>query len=333
MDVAKRKRRTRVALATVVAAAALLFVAWYTLGRARGDVETAQVRSAGQAVNEQVNSSGEVEIPHLHGLQFSADGRQLFVAAHDGLRVFAEGAWHIPNLPAHDYMGFSATDNGFYSSGHPHPAAGLVNPFGLVKSTDGGQALTKLGFEGESDFHLMGVGYANHALYVLNPAPNSRLREGVHYSLDDGQTWKQSALQGITAQPFQIAVHPTEANVVAMATEGGLFLSSDYGDTFERVGESSPVTAVSFSPKGEQLLFGYDKLYTYKLASKQVTALPTPVLSPVEGPAVSPGAPIGYIAVNPVRPDEMVFGTFGKDIYLSKDGGQSWEQIVQAGKG
>lgn len=56
-------------------------------------------------------------------------------------------------------MGYVATDNGFYSSGHPHPSAGLINPFGLIKSSDGGHTLTKLGFEGESDFHLMGVGY------------------------------------------------------------------------------------------------------------------------------------------------------------------------------
>lgn len=303
---ANRKRRTRIALAAVgVVVLLFVFIGWYTLGRAKG--------------------GSQVEMPHIHGLGFSADGRQLLVAAHDGFRVFADGVWRIPDLPAHDYMGYSATDDGFYSSGHPHPSAGMVNPFGLIKSTDGGQTLIKLGFEGESDFHVMSVGYANHAIYVLNPAPNSRLLAGVHYSLDDGQTWKQSALQGITARPFQIAVHPTDANVVALATEGGMFLSSDHGDTFERVGEGGPATAVHFSSDGERLFFGYTKVYVYELASKQMDTLPTP--------AVSPEEPIGYIAVNPAQPDEMVFATLGRDIYLSQGGGQSWKQIAQAGKG
>ncbi|MGH2535886.1 MAG: F510_1955 family glycosylhydrolase, partial [Candidatus Promineifilaceae bacterium] len=115
------------------------------------------------------------EFPHIHGLGFSADGRQLFVPAHDGLRLFSDGQWQIPDAPAHDYMGYAPADDGFYSSGHPHPSSGLVNPLGLVKSTDGGQTLTRLGFEGESDFHLMGVGYQNHAIYVVNPRANSRL--------------------------------------------------------------------------------------------------------------------------------------------------------------
>lgn len=44
-------------------------------------------------------------------------------------------------------------------------------------------------------------------------------------------------------------------------------------------------------------------------------------------------ARIGYIAVNPAQPDEMVFATFGRDIYLSQDDGQSWKQIARAGKG
>lgn len=176
-------------------------------------------------------AKAEVVFPDLHGLGFSADGRQLVVAVHDGLRIYENGQWNEPDLPAHDYMGYSPTDEGFYSSGHPHPSAGLRNPLGLVKSSDGGRRLVRLGFEGESDFHLMGVGYFSHAIYVFNPAPNSKLAPGLHYSLDDGKTWNQSALQGIAARPIQIAVHPTEVNTLAIATEAGLFISSDFGST------------------------------------------------------------------------------------------------------
>ncbi len=132
-------------------------------------------------------------------------------------------------------------------------------------------------------------------------------------------------MQGVSAQPIQITVHPTDANVVALATEEGLFLSSDYGDTFERIGEAGPVSAAYFSPRGERLFFGYSTLYVYDLASEQVDALQTPALAANDA--------IGYIAINPVQSDEIAFATFGGNIYLSQDGGQSWQQIAEAGTG
>lgn len=282
-------------------------------------------QEAGHPENQLADPPTVVEMPHIHGLGYTADGRQLFVAAHDGLRVFAGGRWSIPDLPAHDYMGYAATDSGFYSSGHPHPAAGLVNPLGLVKSGDGGQTLTTLGFEGESDFHLMGVGYRNHAIYVFNPTPNSRLAVGLYYSLDEGQSWQQSALQGLTANPIQIAVHPTEANRIALATEGGLLLSSDYGDTLAPVGGSGPVTAVAFAPQGDRLLFGAQTLSAYTLADEQVAKLPDPPISSDDAMA--------YLAINPTQADEITLATFQRHIYRSVDGGQSWLQIVEAGRG
>jgi hypothetical protein len=271
------------------------------------------------------SAQGSVELLHIHGMGYAPDEHQLFVAAHDGFRIFTDGAWRIPDLPAHDYMGYGATDDGFYSSGHPAPGSGLVNPLGLVKSTDGGKTLTKLALEGESDFHLMGVGYQNHAIYVLNPAPNSRLSAGMHYSLDNGKTWQQSAMQGVTAQLIQLAVHPTEANIVALATEEGLFISANHGDTFERIGSAGPVTAVSFSPDGAGLFFGYNTLYRYEQASKALHAVQTPGISADDA--------IGYIAVNPAQPDEIAFATLRGDMYLSPDSGQSWQQIAQDGTG
>lgn len=267
----------------------------------------------------------EVEIAQMRGLGFSADGRQLLVAANDGFRIFADGAWSTPDLPRHDYLGYSVTDDGFYSSGYPDPATNLVSPFGLVKSTDGGQTLTSLAFEGESDFNIIDVGYQNHAIYVFTSIPNSRLTLGIHYSLDDGQTWQESALRGIKSRMAQLAVHPTEANRVALATEGGLFLSSDYGDTFELIDETGPAIAAEFDPSGALLFFGYSDLSAYDLANKTVLDLPTPALSPEDA--------IARIAISPAKIDEMAFATFLGDLYLSRDGGQTWQQLLTGGKG
>lgn len=311
---------------TVRGAVAALLLALLLAGCTKAGTERTQT-SPGQTgeTTAAVAGDAKVEMPHIHGLGFSPDGEQLLVPAHDGLRIYANGQWSVPDGPAHDYMGFTPASDGFYSSGHPHPSSGLVNPLGLIKSTDGGQTFAQLGFAGESDFHFMTVGYHNHAIYVGNPAPNSRLQPGIHYSLDDGKTWQQSALQGLTAQPIQMAVHPTEANVVAVATEQGVFLSTDHGNTFATVGPTDRVTAVTFHLEGKHLLFGYQQLFTYDLSAQQV--------EPVPSPAVAEEDAISYIAVNPVQMDELAVATFGRNIYLSQDGGQSWTRIAQEGKG
>ncbi len=92
------------------------------------------------------HSHGEAfTLPHIHGLGFSSDGKQLMVPAHVGLFIVSDGTWRRGDGPQHDYMGFAVSDDGFYSSGHPAPSAGgLANPLGLVKSTDGGKTLTNL---------------------------------------------------------------------------------------------------------------------------------------------------------------------------------------------
>jgi hypothetical protein len=266
-----------------------------------------------------------VSIPHLHGLSFSADGRQLIVPAHDGLRIYADGAWSAPDPPAHDYMGYASTDDGFYSSGHPAPGSSLINPLGLVKSSDGGETLTQLGFAGESDFHGMAVGYHSHAIYVINPAPNSRLAVGMHYSLDEGKSWQQSAAQGVTQAPIQLAVHPTNPAMVALATEAGLLLSTDHGNTFNPVDGSGPVTAVVFSPDGNNLLYGGTTLSAYDLAGGMITPRTLPALDAQDA--------LSYMALNPAQPEKLALATVERHIYHSVDGDQTWTQIAHAGEG
>lgn len=270
------------------------------------------------------STGGSVQFRDIHGLSFSSDGSQLFVPAHDGLRVYENGSWTVPDLPVNDYMGYSGTDNGFYSSGHPGPGSNLINPFGLIRSADGGETVQTLAFAGETDFHLMAAGYKSHAVYVINPAQNSRLPVGLHYTLDEGQTWQQSTGSGISGRPIQLAAHPAEPGTVAVAAEGGLFLSNDYGDTFTRVGDTAPVTAATFDAEGERLLFGYQGLSAYDLSTGQTASFQTP--------SVAGDDAVGYIAINPVSV-QIAFATFNKDIYLSQNNGQSWEAIAEQGLG
>ena len=129
----------------------------------------------------------------------------------------------------------------------------------------------------------------------------------------------------MTAQPIQIALHPREATTVALATDGGLFLSSDYGGSFERIGPADVVTAASFSPDGQHLYFGSNLLSSYDLASKEVR--------PMQSPPLAAEDAIGYVAVNPVQPQELAVATLGRDIFHSTDSGRTWKQIAQRGRG
>lgn len=266
--------------------------------------------------------SGLEEMPHLHGLAFSADGRQLIAPAHSGLRIYEDGAWHTPGVPAHDYMGFAPAEDGFYSSGHPAPGS-LTNPLGLVKSTDGGATLKNLGFVGESDFHTMGVGYRSHAIYLVNPAPNGTIQAGPYYSLDRGKTWQPFAGRGVSAAPYAIAVHPDEPGTLALPTDAGLVQSTDYGATFTLVGQAEPITAAVYALDGKRLLFGSKTLMALNLTSGEA--------APLKAPELGAEDVFTYIATSPTATETLAVATLERDVFLSLDGGATWDQIADNG--
>lgn len=259
----------------------------------------------------------------IHGMSYTPDG-QLYVATHDGLRVYDNG-WSAPNVPANDYMGYSGTQDGFYSSGHPGAGSNLVNPIGLIRSTDYGVTLETIGFAGETDFHVMGAAYSNpNVVYVFNPAQNSRLRAGLHYTLDEGESWQDVTASGITSQPLTIAVHPILENVVAVATgQNGVYLSTDYGETFQSV-SSAPTTLVAFATHDEDLLyFGYQSLSTYDLQSQNFQSVNIPLVDNQEA--------LIYFASNPVS-GEIAFATSNWTVYVkSSSDGSVWQRIVADG--
>ena len=263
---------------------------------------------------------------HVHGLAFTPDGAALVVPAHIGLAVYRDGRWTRSPGPPHDLMGFSMAERAIYSSGHPAPNTPLANPLGLVKSTDGGKTWQRLALAGEADFHEMAVGYRSGAVYVVNPAPNSRMpRPGIYFTTDDGRTWKRSEAAGLDAQVIGIAAHPTEGGTVAVGTLGGLYLSRDFGARFARIDDASPTTAVLFDLDGKHLYFSGDagsKLARIALDGRSNATLVLPDL----GSDV-----LFYIAQNPARPSELAIATRKRHVFLSRDAGRTWTQIARDG--
>lgn len=264
---------------------------------------------------------GPIAFRDIHGISYSPQGA-LYVATHDGLRIYQDG-WRVPDTPVNDYMGYSGTEDGFFSSGHPGPQSRLPNPLGLIRSTDFGATVTMVNFTGESDFHVMGASYRAEVVYVFNPRPNSVLGTGLHISVDGGQTWAATSAAGLGGNPSSIAVHPDETNMVAVATSNGVFLSSDSGNTFQAI-DSRPATAAAFdTTDGSTLYFGLAMLSRYSLDDGTLTALSTPELNQSEV--------VLFIATAPGSPD-LAIATSEYDVYVSTDSGSTWQQVARTGR-
>lgn len=271
----------------------------------------------------------EITLTHAHGLSYSADGKQLFVPSHHGLAVYSDGRWSKAPGPQHDYMGFSGSGSALYSSGHPAPGAGLVNPFGVIKSVDGGKTWKKLGFEGESDFHLLVVSHTTNTVYVYNSAPNSRMsKAGLYYSTNDGVDWKHAEARGLSDPPISLAVHPSSATIVAAGTQNGLYFSTDAGQSFKALVPGRQVIAVTFDLDGRELWYssyaGTPRLARTGWSAAKSTEVALP---PLARDAVA------YVAQNPAERQQYAIATFERSVFISKDGGKSWRQIADKGRG
>lgn len=270
-----------------------------------------------------------VTFPHVHGLTYSADGKRLIVAVHDGMAVYGAGRWSKDPGPRHDFMGFSATKDGFYSSGHPAPGSGLVNPLGVIRSTDGGKSWVKLSLEGESDFHLLATSYGTNVIYVYNPETNSKMKApGIYYTLNSGFVWNRAKASGFSDQPTSLAVHPSDPKVVAVGAKSGLYLSTDSGDSFRTMATGDQVLTAFFDLDGTHLLLssyaGAPALVrvNWKTGAKRSLTLP-----PMARDAVA------YIAQNPANKIEYAIATFERSVYVTPDGGGTWRQIARNGRG
>lgn len=267
-------------------------------------------------------------IEHIHGIGYPGNDKGLYVATHQGLKIFKEGNWYETSAENHDYMGFQAVKEGFVSSGHPEEGSSLKNPLGLVKSTDYGESLEKLAFYGESDFHFMAASYQDEALYIINEQPNSELDAGVYVSKDRGKNWESAALKGLDTNTLgMIAAHPDNGETFAMATKEGIFVSDDSGQTIKENGDFEMVTAAAYSSKA--LFFSpieQKKLMLTKVEIGQEAAVDLPI------PTLTVDNPIIYIAADNQQEGRMAFITILNDLYESTDGGNTWNQVLSKGK-
>jgi hypothetical protein len=269
--------------------------------------------------------SGKVE--HIHGIGYAGNLPGISVATHKGLKIYRNGKWLEAEKQQHDYMGFQATKDGFFASGHPDPGSKLKNPLGLIKSKDGGRSFDTLAFYGETDFHSMSAGYNNGAVYVYNEKPNSKLKTGFYYSTDNGNTWEQSKLNGIPNGISSFAVHPDKSSVVTISTKEGVFLSTDYGNTFQQLSKPKETIAIAFG--NDEIIYSYITEQKQQGLIKQSIA--TNEENNINTPSLDAKDQILYISQNPQTPAEIVFVTTKVNVFRTTDSGENWDQIIKNG--
>ncbi|MBD8016215.1 F510_1955 family glycosylhydrolase [Planococcus wigleyi] len=263
---------------------------------------------------------------HVHGMGYIENEEGLYFASHHGLKIYRDGKWLETSDHLHDYMGFNAVDDGFYTSGHPGPGSMMQNPIGIQRSKDGGRSLNHMGFEGETDFHGMAAGYRSHHLFVMNPQENSQMGPGYFRSEDEGENWQQVSGTGLEGEVSSFAMHPSDSQLIAAATTEGIFLSKDGGESFTRLTEDGIYgTAVFFNEEAlYYATYGTQAeliQYTWEKDEEQAFELPD---MPEDG--------ILYIAQNPLDTDEIAFYTAAGHAFISEDGGGAWKQILNAGQ-
>lgn len=283
--------------------------------------------AAGLAFMPGAGALAQVTFPDVHGLAYGADGKSLYLASHQGIVIYSEGKWSRGAGPQHDHMGFSASKNSLFTSGHPAPGSGLVNPLGLMRSNDGGKTWAKLTLDRESDFHLMAVSHGTDAIYVYTPAPNSKMgTPGFYTTLNQGFTWRRAQASGLDGQPIALAVHPQDPKSVAVGTKNGLYVSTDSGDNFRAVASGQTLSAL-FDLDGKHLWYGsYDGAPALTRLNRQTGEKRTAALPPLTRDAVA------YIVQNPKNAKEYAIATFERNVYLTRDEGNTWTQIADRGR-
>lgn len=265
-------------------------------------------------------------LQHIHGLGFAPDGSRLLVSSHTGLIAYRAGqGWVEVDGPVHDFAGFTMAERAIYASGHPPPGSPLPNPLGLVKSADLGATWLAVALGGEADLHMLAAGFRSGALYLWSERPYSLLpAPGLHLSRDDGKSWRRAATEGFAGEPFALAAHPNDANIIAVASSRGLFLSRDGGDRFRRL-DGRAVTALAFDLDGARLLYApavRRELVRAKLDGRSRLVVRLPPLG-VDYPT--------HLAQDPSNLRRLAIGTDRRHVYLTADEGRTWRIIARDG--
>jgi hypothetical protein len=162
---------------------------------------------------------------HVHGLGINSADKSLYIATHSGLWRAPAGepkAGRVADI-RHDLMGFTVVGpDQFLASGHPDARHDLPPRMGLQRSTDAGRSWKTVSLLGDADLHVLRA--AGRRIYGVDSGTGAFLTSG-----DGGRSWQQRTPP---APVLDLAIAPGPADRMVVATERGLFGSTDTGRTW-----------------------------------------------------------------------------------------------------
>lgn len=284
------------------AAALALIAAFFLLGGARTDDAAGPLTPARQ-------------FDHAHGM--AVDGSKVYIATHDGLYLL-EGDTALFRVGANrdDMMGFTAhptEPNVFFSSGHRARGGNI----GLERSTDGGMTweVVSPGSDGPADFHAMTISAADpNAVYGFFAGRLQR-------SADGGRSWEYA--KG-NIRPISLSSDPERKDVVYAATESGVQVSTDRGDTWESLSlqlEGGAVSVFTVHPADSRYALAFAERLGGLGRSSDGGATWQSI------PESFGGGLVLYLAFSKADPGVVYALTGSNAIYKSADRGLSWSKI------
>lgn len=191
--------------------------------------------AVGCGQSDEESRSENPQAIHVHGLAINPGDQALFIATHAGVfRSAADSTNAEPVGPRQDTMGFTIVGpDRFLASGHPVPGEGASPHLGLIESRDAGQSWTPISLQGEADFHVLR--FAHDRVYAYDG-----LGQRLMLSEDGGESWTERRKP---SPIFDLAVSPTDAERVIVATERGLFATEITGKSWQRLSGPSGLLA------------------------------------------------------------------------------------------
>lgn len=249
-----------------------------------------------------LNSSAKAEtlnsVSHIHHVKVIEN--KVHVLTHEGLfELVGKNDMKLVGKDRIDVMGFTSLGKVLVASGHPAVGSKMLNPIGVVKSTDGGLTWKAVSLVGKVDFHFLEG--AGSDLYGADSQSGNLM-----YSADSGNTWKSLGANTFT----DIAVSPEMSGMAIAIKSSELILTKNAFKSTTKMKNNLKITQLEWRNSGLYATSG-KTLFKSTNSGKTWTKLNT-----------FKGA-LGNLSAS----DQLMLVTVGPDIYTSIDSGESFKKI------